>query len=436
MSLRWRLTLFYGLLLGVVLLLIGIVVYLALRSSLHDTLDQDLRDAAALAATQLVGEEDQFTDAQTDALQAKVSSATTLVVYDRTGRITDRIGSLPAQHNALQPGFQTVNEVRVYVQALAAGGFVQALRGEAETLGVLARTRGILLVALPLFLLAGLGAGYMLADRALEPVDRVSKIAARIAASGSYRERVPEHLGRDEMARLTRAVNAMLGKLEATIEHERVFALAAAHELRTPLSVLRGRASLTLRRERNPAEYVAATQEILETSDELSVLVERLLMLARVSSDSTREALDLAVLAREVAASLEPAFTARGAMLHCALESAPLHGEAATLRSVIANLLENALKYGASRGQTWLRTHTRNGEVRLEVTDDGPGVPSEELERLRQPFQRGSGLQGVSGAGLGLALVAAISTAHGGRLELSRAAEGGLLATVILPNTG
>ena len=434
LNLRWRLTIFYGGLLAVVLLIVGVTVYFALRSSVRVTLDSSLRDAANVAASQLSSDEGnpKFSDPETDAFQARVSSATTLIVYSKTGKITDRIGA-PRIKASLEPGYQTVGDTRVYTERLPDGGFVQALRGEAETLEVLNRVQGILFLALPLFLLLGLGGGYAIADRALEPVDRVTRLASSIAGSGRYQDRVPEVGGHDEMARLTRTVNAMLERLESTIDRERAFAMAAAHELRTPLTALRGRASLTLHRQRSPKEYEESTREMLEVSDEMSGLVDRLLMLARTNQPVQRAQLDLGDLTVGVAESFEDEARVHGVQLHLEPGAASISGDPQALRLAVSNLIGNAIKYGRAGGNVWLRTTASNDKVTLEVADDGEGVPSDELERLRQPFQRGMGMQGVAGTGLGLALVAAILEQHGGTLELGAAREGGLRAVMRLP---
>jgi len=433
LSLRWRLTLFYGALLAVVLLIFSLIVYFALRSSVRSALDASLRDAANIAMSELVTIEPQpkFSNPDTDAFQSEVSRATTVIVYDRAGKVTDRIGT-PRVKAALRSGFQTIGDTRVYSAALSRGGWVQSMRTQTETLEVLNRVRGILLLSLPLLVLAGLGGGYVIADRALEPVDRVSKLALSIAASGQYRERVPEAGGRDEMARLTRTVNAMLERLEATIDRERAFALAAAHELRTPLTALRGRASLTLNRQRSLQEFEASTREMLEISDEMSQLVDRLLMLARTNQPVQRIQLDLGDLLVEVAEHFELQARGRGVRLHLEPAAAAMRGDSQALRLAVGNLIGNAISYGRASGNVWLRTATRGDAVTLEVADDGDGVPSSDFERLKQPFQRGLGMQGVSGTGLGLALVAAVAEQHGGTLELRRASEGGLLAVLEL----
>ncbi len=434
MSLRLKLTLFYGLISGLILGLGGLVLFVALRQGLHQSFDDSLREAAQLAVSQLGGDEgSQRLEPAIQNFQASLPGATTLTVYDRQGRPTDRFG--PSKVGALlEPGFATVGEVRVFSQALPDGGFLQAARSQIELGDTLARTGGLVLLALPVLLLIGLGVGYALADRALRPVDQVTRLAGQIAASGRYEKRVPTAPGADEMARLTSTVNAMLERLEQTIEHERTFALAAAHELRTPLAVLKGNTSLTLERERTIKEYQRVVQEVDSTTQELTNTVDSLLALARSRQPRKNLALDLADLALEVSDGLEVQARSRDMTIQKTLEPAQMRGDPAGLRLAISNLLENAIKYGREGGRIWVRTGSSDTVTWLEVSDDGSGVSDEELERLRQPFQRGAGLQSVPGAGLGLALVTAVIEGHDGTLTLNRAVEGGLLARLKCAN--
>lgn len=430
MSLRWRLTLYYAVVTVGMVLLGGLVLFQVLRSTLRQTLDDSLRQAAAIAASQLAGDEAR-TEAP-DLLVARLPGATVLLVYDAGGNLTDRYGT-PLVSAPLTAGFVSVGETRVYSEPLSGGGFVQVMRSDVETGRSLSRTAELALLALPLLLLAGLAVGYGLADRALRPVDAVSRLAGRIATSGRYKERVPEVRGADEIARLTQTVNAMLGRLESAIEREKAFALAAAHELRTPLSVLHARASLSLERERTPEQYRQALRVVDETARDLNATVESLLLLARSQQAPPAQPVYLDGLALEAAEGLQTQAEARKVRVHLQLEPAPARGDPSGLRSAVSNLLGNALKYGQEGGQVWIRSGAEVGTVWVEVTDDGPGIPEADLERLRQPFQRGPGLQGGGGAGLGLALVGAIAEQHGGRLVLGRAAEGGLRARLELP---
>jgi signal transduction histidine kinase len=429
LSLRWRLTLFYALLSSMILLVTGSIFFFSLRTSLHEMLDNSLHDAASLAASQLTGDEGQpkFSETDSEALQREVQGETTLVVFNAKQKQTDRLGR--ARVTApLEVGFTSTKGFRAYTVQTEKGDWVQALRSEAETLETLSRAQRLLLFTVPLMLLAGLGAGYWIADRALRPVDQVSRLASSIALSGRYKDRVPESSGADELARLTQTVNAMLEKLEATIERERAFALAAAHELRTPLALLRGQTSLSLRRERTADEYRQVIESVDQTSLEMTGLVESLLALARTNQTLQKQAVNLEDLVLEVVESLSEMARARSIKLILETQSAPTHGDPAALRLLVTNLVGNAIKYGREGGRVWLRTSAQNNHAMLEVSDDGPGIEAGDLERLTQPFQRGLGLQGVTGTGLGLALALAVAEQHGGTLELSRAAEGGLRA--------
>jgi signal transduction histidine kinase len=429
LTLRWRLTLFYALLSSAILLVTSSVFFFSLRTSLHEMLDNSLHDAASLAASQLTGDEGQpkFSETDAESLQREVQGETTLVVFNAKQNQTDRLGR--ARVTApLVVGFTSTKGFRAYTVQTEKGDWVQALRSEAETLETLSRAQRLLLFTVPLMLLAGLGAGYLIADRALRPVDQVSRLASGIALSGRYKDRVPESAGGDEMARLTQTVNAMLEKLEATIERERAFALAAAHELRTPLALLRGQTSLSLRRERTSDEYRQVIESVDQTSLEMTGLVESLLALARTNQALQKQAVNLEDLALEVVESLSDTARARSIKLMLETQSAATHGDPAALRLLVTNLVGNAIKYGREGGHVWLRTSSQVDQVMLEVCDDGPGIEASDLERLTQPFQRGLGLQGVTGTGLGLALALAVAEQHGGTLELSRAAEGGLKA--------
>ena len=428
MSLRLRLTLFYALVSGLILSFGAAVLFAALRESLHQSFDQSLREAAQLAVSQLGGDEGApRLETEGQRFQASLPGATTLTIYDRRERALDRFGTSTASA-PLKPGFYDLGEVRIFSQILPSGGFLQAARSQLELGKTVARSGRFVLLALPLLLLIGLGTGYALADRALAPMDQVTRLAGRIAASGRYEQRVPSAPGRDEMARLTRTVNAMLERLEETIERERAFALAAAHELRTPLAVLKGNTSLTLERSRTVQEYERVVQEVDRTAQELTSTVDSLLALARSRQPMKNLALDLADLALEVLDGLEARAQLRHITLKTTLEPAQMRGDPPGLRLAIGNLLENAIKYGREGGRVWLRSGSSATAIWLEVADDGPGIAGEDLLRLRGPFQRGTGLQGVYGAGLGLALVAAVIEGHGGTLSLSRAIEGGLLA--------
>ncbi len=445
MNLRWRLTLFYGAISAFVLIVGGLALVLSLRSSLYGLLDESLQQATMSVMGRFDKHPTMRDNKQHDDMpppgspgpndfRPRLPADTFLSVFDPSGKRLNALDPSPVEA-PLQEGHASVGGYRVMTVRTRDGFWFQAARSETDALSALQRTQRVLLIGLPLLLMLGMGAGYAVADRALKPVDAVSLLAARIAASGKPGERVPQALGNDEMTRLTRTVNQMLEKLEASLAQERAFALAAAHELRTPLAVLQGRVSLSLERERSVEHYQQSLQTVSRTTQELTRLVEGLLTLARSQSPSQPIALDLADIGLEVAEALTDAAKARGQRITLELSSAPAHGDPGALRLVVSNLIRNAIRYAPEGGRIWVRSGVLDGHPTLEVADDGSGVIDTDLKRLRRPFQRGHGLQAIQGSGLGLALVDAIAEQHAGQLELGRAPEGGLRAAIRLPVT-
>ena len=443
LSLRLKLTLGYALIFSLSVLLGAGVVYTLARGSLTHTLDTTLRETASLARGSIL--EDGLGQHFSDELQPPPELSIELL--SGAGRVLDVAGQMtvPASQQQLAPsrrvlGLITQQRRRVLTERLSSGLLLQVSR-PVDTLTVLLETLARVLLA-GSALMIGLAclAGYYLADRALKPVDEVARTAASITHSGSYRGRVRAAPGSDEMARLTGTVNSMLDHLEATIERERSFARTAAHELRTPLTALQGRLELALERPREAADYRRSLEIMRGRVDELLSLAQGLLVLAETDRPAHLEATDLTIQAAEVTSELyelamrlgkqldwqrmieplplPPAGARQGELppstLHMTVLAEPLG-----VRQVLRNLLENALKYGGPR------VVVRVSPMSLTVWDSGGGPLPTEWARLTRPFERGPGLQGVSGSGLGLPLVLALAQRWNARVEPQWASEHG-----------
>jgi len=313
---------------------------------------------------------------------------------------------------------------RIYALRATPDAFVRVSTSEFTLFEALDHTQKLLFLSLPLLVLIGLGSGYLLIDRALRPIDAVSRVAGQIAAAGEYTQRVPEPLGHDEAAVTARTVNAMLAKLEALIEHERAFSLAAAHELRTPLSVLLVHTQLGL--ESDTLEDARSSLRGSERSvRELITLVDGLLSLAR-SGGGLRECTDLSDVALRALESFEHGFPGR---VHLELEESRVRGDPLALQLAVRNLLENAGKYG--RGQLWLSSGRSAEHAWLSVTDDGPGIPEADRLRLLRPFEQLDFQAG--GAGLGLALVHTIAQQHRAQVRLEHPPDGRFSVRLTFP---
>jgi two-component system OmpR family sensor kinase len=279
---------------------------------------------------------------------------------------------------------------------------------------------------------------WLAVGRALEPLQRLTAqvLARRVHSLEPLSSaRLP-----DEVQPLVAALNELLERLRAALERERAFMADAAHELRTPLTALHLQAG-TLARASGEAERTAAMTGLAAGVQRVRHLVEQLLSLARQEprAESAPVPVRLDDAAREVVAELVPLADAGGVDLGiCAAEPATVTGDADALRTLLRNLVDNAVRYTPAGGRVdvSIETPAASGSAagaRLVVADDGPGIPAAERERVFDRFYRRAGAP-APGSGLGLAIVQAIAVAHGATVSLSDGPGGkGLAVTVEFP---
>jgi signal transduction histidine kinase len=300
----------------------------------------------------------------------------------------------------------------------------------------------------------GLGGGIFVARRVLRRIDAMTGTAQRIMA-GDLSGRLPVGRSGDELDRLAENLNAMLERIEALMVGLKEVSDNIAHDLKTPLTRLRNRAEEALAKAGNEADYRAALERTLEESDGLIRTFNALLMIARAESGQARgnmDDFDAAEVAQGIQELYEPLAEDNGLTLHVKTEQAPLHGNRELISQALANLVENAIKYGqpapalqplgaeatgteagASKAKDILIEARRDGDrVLLSVTDRGPGIPEADREHAVERFVRLEASRTQPGSGLGLSLASAVATLHGGALKLSDA-QPGLRATLAIP---
>jgi len=298
-----------------------------------------------------------------------------------------------------------------------------------------------LVIAAVLLLLGALA--WIVVRVGLLPLDRIGHTAGRIAG-GDLSHRVESADPRTEVGRVGVALNAMLDRLEeafarrrASEDRLRQFIGDASHELRTPLASIRGYAELhRMGAARDPADVEKAMRRIEEEAARMGVLVEDLLTLARLDEvvDAPHAEVDLAGLARDAVDDARATAPDRELTLE-APARAVVFGDAHQLRQVLASLLRNALVHTPAGTPVQVSVTPEREEIRLEVRDHGPGLPTQDPGALFERFWRAEGgrTRGKSGAGLGLAIVAGIVASHGGRVEAADAPGGGAAFLVRLP---
>jgi signal transduction histidine kinase len=281
-----------------------------------------------------------------------------------------------------------------------------------ETLGSL---RDELVIAGPIALLLASLAGYGLAGLALRPIEAMRRRAEVISAE-SPEQRLPVPPTRDEVERLAETLNEMLSRLEAALEREREFVSDAAHELRTPLALLLTELELAGRHADSVDDLRGAIHQSTQEVQRLVQLAEDLLVVAR--SDQGRLPLRREQLsASQLLGSAANRFAWRAEdegreLVVAATPDVEFTGDRLRLEQALANLVDNALRYGA--GEVKLSAEASNGAVELHVSDRGPGFPADFLDRAFARLTRSDHARGRGGFGLGLSIVRVIAESHGG----------------------
>ncbi|MEV1202076.1 sensor histidine kinase [Microbispora rosea] len=277
--------------------------------------------------------------------------------------------------------------------------------------------------------------GYLVADRALRPLDRVTETAQRLSES-TLHERIALRGPQDEVKRLADTFDAMLDRLHRVFDAQRRFIANASHELRTPLAVNRTVLEVSLEEPAASEDLKALARALLGTNARYERLIEGLLMLAQSEQEVTaRKPVDLRQVVRTVMEQIDLQPRRRKVVVHEDLRPAVAHGDPLFLERCLFNLLENAIKYNVRDGEVWVRLREDEAGVSVTVENTGPPVPPYEVDDLFEPFRRlgGDRVRSARGAGLGLSIVRAIAVAHGGEVEALARPEGGLAVTVRLP---
>jgi heavy metal sensor kinase len=456
---RVRLTAWYVLLLAVILAAFGTGVYLLMRHSLYQNLEESIENrAAALAETvQIIGGQPFLAEQQGASIAEEIEHFNR--VFDSSGEVTSDttggIGSVPINEAAIADTL-TGGRVSYRVRAgpeedsmlvwtfpvLREGRIVGVLEvgqsddDASETLATLLLIMGI---AYPVTLvLAGFG-GAFLASRALAPVGEITDLAHRLSAE-DLRQRLDLSLPDDEIGRLARTFDEMIGRLDEAFRRQRQFTADASHELRTPLTIIKGRIDVSLEREREPQAYRKVLVEVNEEVDRLIRLTGSLLTLTRADAGQiplVLEVVEVGEIVTGVIEQVRPAAVAKGVelVMEHGLPPVSIEADEDLLLQLMLNLVDNAIKYTPSGGQVSVSWELNESQVAMTVLDTGIGIPPEHVDRLFDRFYRVDAARSRNdgGVGLGLAISRWIALAHGGDISVESTVGTGSAFTVLLP---
>ena len=435
-SIRFRLAAWYLGVLLVALIVLGSGIWIALRHELYLSLDGSLAASAAGLSQYLQWEShgDELPDVLEEAREyaSGLPQGHRLRVFAADGRLLLALPkTAPAAVTVHKSEDITVRGHHLRVEFSAP---VQPIDLALATL------RNILLACIPIVFIVASAGGWWLSRTALQPVDRMTSTAELIGVH-DLSARLPVPRTGDELERFGEAWNRMLDRLATSVEKMKRFTADAAHELRTPVSIIRSTAELALKRDREPTAYQSALATIGEESVHLSQLVADLLWLARNDAESIKYSFEDATIAEvidSVFPSMEPLASARQIVLRTEINLDPaqtVHIDRSALRRGIMILGDNALKFTPSGGTVLIRASARDQSCVFEVRDEGPGITPEDLPYIFDRFYTSDRSRNTSGFGLGLSIAKAIVEAHSGQIKVQTIAGKGSSFEIILPVT-
>ena len=450
-TIRARLTGWYALALTATMAVYATATFVAVRHEFLEQLDDRLHDDFEAAEERLTRTADGRVAWASSHADAHDAEARVYEVWAATGEQIHRSGAAtplpPIALAATGPAYRYETIVangerwRTLAAPVTIGGHnvvMRVSRSEERVRQELSEVLLVLVLGLPLVVaLAGVG-GYLLARRALAPIDHLASETRRITADRLHeRLKVPNE--RDEIGRLTAVINEMFARLESSFEQLRRFTADSSHELRTPLSVVRGIGEVAVADRRSPAEYEEAIGSMLEEVDRMSSLVDTLLRLSHGDAGTirlSREPLDFGQLTRDVAASLGILAEERNQKLTVEAASAlTIAADRLVLREAVTNVLDNAIKYSPDGSTISIRVARVGNQAELAIGDQGPGIPPEHRERVFHRFFRldQSRTRDDGGAGLGLAIAKWAVEIHGGQIAVHERSGGGSEFRIIVP---
>ncbi len=469
-SIKFRFTIWYLIVLGVLLILLSAGVYYGLSHSLHDNLDDSLK----LRAEQLSNSKANIRDSISQGnFQEKLGEVVSLyfVSEDELIQVSAHGVEIPVDTQMImnatkgKKAFASQKtsggqKLRLYSvpytiyedSRFIPGGYRVFSEKHSGALVIGRSTENIddalhglrqILIFADLATLAIAGAGgIFLAKRALKPVDDIAGTAAEIEQSGDLSRRIKVDT-KDELGRLASTLNNMIARLQGAFTRQQEFTGDASHELRTPLAVIEAESTLSLQKKRSSEEYKQSLEIVAQEAKHMSAIIGQLLVLARADAGNEQrlfEEVDLGELVRTVAFDAEILCREKNLKFECGqIGNLRINGNIERLRELFLNLVDNAVRYTPEGGTVTLSLERSKGKEAVVIfKDTGIGISSEEISHIFQRFYRidKARSRAEGGSGLGLAICKHIAETHTGKIEVESESGKGSTFKVIFPMEG
>jgi len=461
-NIRFKLTLWYIVILGIVLTSFSTFLYLTLSRSLYKGIDTKIRSIAEVIASSSTNPYSQYSFSNLDRMLKEsfgVKPLTKFIqVLDESGRVGKKSENLrhfqlPISMRALKNAsqgkitFETTKALGEYPLRMVTVpvirrrhiiNIVQVATSLEEVEEVLKTLLLILWITVPSALVVASLGGLFLANKALRPVDEITK-TARMITSRSLNQRIKLRKTKDEIGRLAETFNDMISRLGRSFKQIRQFTADASHELRTPLTILKGEIEVGLRRRRRPKEYKDILASNLEEVNHMSQIVDDLLFLSKADMGEVhleKHRINLAKLVSEIHAQAQTIAMTKDIRVHISNDvDGVVIGDRLKVRQLLLNLVDNGVKYTPQGGEMRISLEKDDGRFKLRVIDNGIGIAPEDQPHIFDRFFRVDKARSreAGGSGLGLSICKWIVEAHGGEITVESDFGKGSIFTVTFP---
>lgn len=460
LPIKWRLTIWYGFVLSLILITFASGIFIYFKNSLQESIDAKIRSIGEVLSSSMTDAHNTSVfgnfERYLENVLGKKPKGKFIQIMDSSGRIGAKMSdiegeALPTSFSALERAMQgeivyeTIERTKPRLRMITipimenkkVTSVVQVGTSLEDFDETIKKLLLIMIISIPSSICVTIVVGYFMAKKALKPVDQIRRAAIKISSS-NLDERIDIGGRKDELGRLAETFNAMIGRLKDAFQRINQFSIDVSHELKTPLTILKGETEVALRKEREKHDYQILLMSNLEEIDRMSCIIDDLLLLSKADMKEIKlnvEEVALRDLIMDVCMDMKVVADKKNVELEASeLEDIRLKGDELKLRRMLLNIVENGIKYSQVGGKVSVSSCQNNGYVKIDVKDNGIGISEEDIKYIFDRFYRADrSRKRESGSGLGLSISRWIAEAHQGSIEVISQPAQGSMFTIKLP---
>jgi heavy metal sensor kinase len=457
---KWKLTIWYGGILALILIIFSSGVYIYFKNSLEKSIDVKIKSIAEVLASSMTEEHGANVfgnfERYLENVLGKKPKGKFIQIIDSSGKIGAKMNdietdAIPTRFDSTERAlkgeivYETIEDANPRLRMITMPildnkkitSIVQVGSSLADFDETMRKLLIIMIISIPTSISVTIIVGYFMARKSLKPVDQIRKAAVKISSS-NLDERIDIKGRKDELGRLAETFNAMIARLKDSFQRINQFSIDVSHELKTPLTILKGETEVVLRKERGNEEYKNLLQSNLEEIDRMARIIDDLLLLSKADTKDMKlniENISLRDLVAEVCMNMKIFADSKEIVLVVdELADVRIVGDELKLRRMLWNIMENGIKYTSKGGVVNVSSYTNNGYVCINVKDNGMGISGDDIKYIFDRFYRADrSRKRESGSGLGLSISKWIAEAHKGVIEVASQPSKGSQFLIKLP---